>query len=75
MGLVILSPVYLVIAIAIKIDDPGPVFFTHKRVGKNNQYFKLHKFRSMKMATPHDVPTHMLENPEQYITKVGGFAR
>ena len=75
MGLVILSPVYLVIAIAIKIDDPGPVFFTQKRVGKNKQYFKLHKFRSMKMATPHDVPTHMLENPEQYITKVGGFAR
>ena len=75
MGLVILSPVYLIIAIAIKIDDPGPVFFTQKRVGKNKQYFKLHKFRSMKMATPHDVPTHMLENPEQYITKVGGFAR
>lgn len=75
MGLVILSPVYLIIAITIKIDDPGPVFFTQKRVGKNKQYFKLHKFRSMKMATPHDVPTHMLENPEQYITKVGGFAR
>ena len=75
MGLVILSPIYLIIAIAIKIDDPGPVFFTQKRVGKNKQYFKLHKFRSMKMATPHDVPTHMLENPEQYITKVGGFAR
>ncbi|MBP3819180.1 MAG: sugar transferase [Butyrivibrio sp.] len=75
MGLIILSPVYLIIAIAIKIDDPGPVFFTQKRVGKNKQYFKLHKFRSMKMATPHDVPTHMLENPEQYITKVGGFAR
>ena len=75
MGLVVLSPVYLIIAIAIKIDDPGPVFFTQKRVGKNKQYFKLHKFRSMKMATPHDVPTHMLENPEQYITKVGGFAR
>ncbi len=75
MGLVILSPVYLIMVIAIKIDDPGPVFFTQKRVGKNKQYFKLHKFRSMKMATPHDVPTHMLENPEQYITKVGGFAR
>ena len=75
MGLVILSPVYLIVASAIKIDDPGPVFFTQKRVGKNKQYFKLHKFRSMKMATPHDVPTHMLENPEQYITKVGGFAR
>jgi len=74
-GLVVLSPVYLVLIIAIVIDDPGPVLFTQKRVGKNKQYFKLHKFRSMKMSTPHDVPTHMLENPEQYITKVGKFIR
>lgn len=74
-GLVILSPVFAAIAIAIKIEDPGPVFFTQKRVGRNKQYFKLHKFRSMKVSTPHDVPTHMLENPEQYITKVGGFIR
>ena len=74
-GLVVLSPIFLVIALAIKIEDPGPVFFTQKRVGKNKRYFKLHKFRSMKMATPHDVPTHMLENPEQYITKVGKFLR
>lgn len=74
-GLVILSPVFAVIILAIKIDDPGPVLFTQKRVGKNKQYFKLHKFRSMKMSTPHDVPTHMLDNPEQYITKVGKFLR
>ncbi|SOY30168.1 Undecaprenyl phosphate N,N'-diacetylbacillosamine 1-phosphate transferase [Acetatifactor muris] len=74
-GLIVLSPVYLGIAIAIKIDDPGPVFFTQKRIGRNKQYFKLHKFRSMKMSTPHDIPTHMLDNPEQYITKVGRFAR
>lgn len=74
-GLVILSPVYLIIAVAIKIDDPGPVLFTQKRVGKDKEYFKLHKFRSMKMSTPHDAPTHMLENPEQYITKVGAFIR
>ena len=74
-GLVILSPVFLAIFIAIKIDDPGPVLFTQKRVGKNKQFFKLHKFRSMKMSTPHDKPTHMLENPEQYITKVGKFLR
>ena len=74
-GLVVLSPVYLVLIIEIVIDDPGPVLFTQKRVGKNKQYFKLHKFRSMKMSTPHDVPTHMLENPEQYITKVGKFIR
>lgn len=74
-GLVILSPLLAGIAIAIKIDDPGPVLFTQKRVGKNKQYFKLHKFRSMKMSTPHDTPTHMLENPEQYITRVGKFLR
>lgn len=75
LGLVVLSPVYLIVAIAIKIDDPGPVLFTQKRVGRNKQYFKLHKFRSMKMATPHDIPTHMLDNPEQYITKVGRVVR
>lgn len=74
-GLIILSPVFAAIAIAIKIEDPGPVFFTQKRLGKNKKYFKLHKFRSMKVSTPHDVPTHMLENPEQYITKVGAFIR
>ncbi|MGN1196329.1 MAG: sugar transferase [Acetatifactor sp.] len=74
-GLVVLSPVFLIIAVAIYIDDPGPIFFTQKRTGKNKQYFKLHKFRSMKMCTPHDKPTHMLENLEQYITKVGKFLR
>ena len=74
-GLVVLSPVFLAIFIAIKIDDPGPVLFTQKRVGKNKEFFKLHKFRSMKMSTPHDKPTHMLENPEQYITRVGKFLR
>ena len=75
LGLIILSPVYLIVTIAIKADDPGPVLFTQKRVGKNKKYFKLHKFRSMKMSTPHDVPTHMLDNPDQYITKVGRFMR
>lgn len=74
-GLVLLSPVFLAIFIAIKIDDPGPVLFTQKRVGQNKEFFKLHKFRSMKMCTPHDKPTHMLENPEQYITKAGKFLR
>lgn len=74
-GLIILSPVFLILVIAILVDDPGPIFFTQKRVGRNKQYFKLHKFRSMKMSTPHDVPTHMLENPEQYITRVGKFIR
>lgn len=74
-GLVILSPIFAFITVAIVIDDPGPVLFTQKRLGQNKQYFKLHKFRSMKMCTPHDTPTHMLENPEQYITKVGKFLR
>lgn len=75
LGLVIISPIYVVISIAIIIDDPGPVLFTQKRIGQNKKYFKLHKFRSMKMCTPHDRPTHMLENPEQYITRVGKFLR
>lgn len=74
-GLVVLSPVLLGLSAAIYIDDPGPILFTQKRIGKDKQYFKLHKFRSMKMSTPHDKPTHMLENPEQYITKVGKFIR
>lgn len=74
-GLVILSPVFLILSLWIIIDDPGPVLFTQKRLGKNKQYFKLHKFRSMKMSTPHDRPTHMLENPQQYITKAGKFIR
>lgn len=74
-GLLALSPLLLGISIAIVIDDPGPVLFTQKRLGQNKKYFKLHKFRSMKMCTPHDVPTHMLDNPDQYITKVGKFLR
>lgn len=74
-GLVVLSPVLFGIFIAIKMDDPGPVLFTQKRMGQNKKYFKLHKFRSMKMCTPHDVPTHMLDNPDQYITRVGKYLR
>lgn len=75
LGLVFLSWLYLLIIIVIKIDDPGPAFFTQKRVGQGKTIFKLHKFRSMKMCTPHDTPTHLLENPEQYITKIGKFMR
>lgn len=74
-GLIVLSPLFLGLIIAILIDDPGPVFFAQKRVGRNKKFFKLHKFRSMKMCTPHDVPTHMLDNPDHYITKVGKFIR
>ena len=71
---VALLPIFLIVAIAIVIDDPGPVIFKQKRVGKNKKLFWLHKFRSMKVKTP-DIPTHLLENPEQYITKVGKFLR
>lgn len=74
-GLIILLPIYALISLAIIMDDPGPVFFTQKRVGRNKTYFQLHKFRSMKMSTPHDTPTHLLANPEQYITRVGRFLR
>ena len=74
-GLLLLSPVFAVLSLWIVIDDPGPILFTQKRIGKDKQYFKLHKFRSMKMSTPHNVPTHMLDNPEQYITKAGKFIR
>ena len=74
-GLVVLSPVFLLIAIAIKLDDPGPVFFRQKRVGIHQTYFDILKFRTMKMDTPHDMPTHLLENPDQYITRVGRFLR
>ena len=78
-GIVVLALPMLIIAIAIKIDDPGPVLFKQRRVGqkKNGQltYFMIWKFRSMKMSTPHDTPTHLLENPDQYITRVGRFIR
>ena len=74
-GLVVLSPVFLVLAISIKLDDPGPVFFRQKRVGIHKTYFEILKFRTMKMDTPHDVPTHLLKDPEQYITRVGRFLR
>ena len=74
-GLVVLSPLYGIISLAIKIDDPGPVFFTQKRTGKDKHFFLLHKFRSMKMSAPHDVPTHQMADPEQYITRVGKVLR
>jgi len=74
-GLVVLSPVFLILSVWIVVDDPGPVLFKQKRIGKDKQYFALHKFRSMKMSTPHDKPTHMLENPDQYITRSGRFIR
>ncbi len=74
-ALIPLSVVYLILAIAIKIDDPGPVFFRQKRVGIHKTHFHIMKFRTMKMETPRDMPTHLLQNPEQYITRVGGVLR
>ena len=66
LGILVLAPVYLLLAIAIKIDDPGPVFFRQKRVGIHKTHFQILKFRTMKMETPRDVPTHLLENPWEY---------
>lgn len=74
-GLVALSPVFAATALAINLDDPGPVLFTQKRIGMDKQYFTLHKFRSMKMCTPPDVPTHMLDDPDQYLMRVGKLIR
>lgn len=74
MGLIILSPLMLVTMLLIKIDDPGPAIFKQKRIGKNKTTFELYKFRSMKLDTP-DVPTHLMEHPEQYLLKTGTFIR
>lgn len=75
MAIVILSPLLLFLCIAIKLDTPGPILFKQKRVGIHRSFFQIYKFRTMRSDTPKDVPTHMLENPEQYITKVGKFLR
>lgn len=75
LGLIILSPVFSVLIIAIKLDSPGPVLFKQKRVGIYKSYFNILKFRTMRIDTPSDMPTHLLENPDQWITKVGKFMR
>lgn len=74
-GLLILSPVYLIIGLAVYIDDPGPVLFRQKRIGKNKHFFILHKYRSMKQDSPGDIPTHQLREPEQYLTRTGKVLR
>ena len=79
-GIIVLIPVWIILAVAIKIDDPGPVLFKQKRIARDNKdgtvkYFYILKYRSMKTSTPKDMPTHLLKNPEQYITRVGGFLR
>lgn len=74
-GLILLSPVFLILIIAIKFDSKGPVLFKQKRVGIHKSHFNILKFRTMRIDTPKDTPTHLLENPDQWITKVGRFLR
>lgn len=75
LGIVLLSWLFLILIIAIKLNSPGPVFFTQKRVGIHKSHFMIHKFRTMRIDTPKDMPTHLLENPDMYITRVGKFLR
>lgn len=75
LGLIILSPLFLILIIAIKLDSRGPVLFKQKRIGIHKSHFYILKFRTMRIDTPKDTPTHLLENPEQWITKVGKFLR
>ena len=74
-GLLILSPIFVILMIAIKLDSSGPVIFKQKRVGIHKSHFHILKFRTMRIDTPKDTPTHLLENPDQWITKVGKFLR
>lgn len=74
-AIIILSPIFLVLAIWVKIDSPGPVFFKQKRIGKNRTFFQIYKFRTMRSDTPKDTPTHMLNDPASFITRSGHFLR
>jgi O-antigen biosynthesis protein WbqP len=74
-GLIVLSPVFLLILVLIKLDSKGPALFKQKRIGRNKKHFYILKFRTMRIDTPKDTPTHMLENPEKWITNVGKFLR
>ena len=74
-GMICLSWLFLILAVAIKLDSPGPVFFKQKRVGIGKKHFYILKFRTMRIDTPHDMPTHLLHDPDQYITRVGRFLR
>lgn len=75
LGLIILTPTFMILILAIKLDSKGPVLFKQKRVGIHKGHFYILKFRTMSIDTPKDTPTHLLENPEQWITKVGKFLR
>ena len=74
-GIVVLSPLFLLVALWIKLDSPGPVLFRQKRVGKDKVLFEIYKFRTMRTDTPHDVPTHQLSQSQSYITRSGRFLR
>lgn len=74
-AIIILSPIFLVLALWIKMDSPGPVFFKQKRIGKNRTFFQIYKFRTMRSDTPKDTPTHMLNDPASFITRSGHFLR
>lgn len=74
-GLIILSPLFLLLILAVRLDSRGPVFFRQKRVGIHKSYFNILKFRTMRIDTPKDMPTHLLKDPDQYITRVGRFLR
>lgn len=74
-GIMYIITGFLILVAAIKLDSKGPVLFRQKRVGINKTYFNILKFRTMKIDTPKDMPTHLLKDPQQYITKVGGFLR
>lgn len=75
LAIIILSPIFVIVALAIKSDSKGPILFKQKRVGKNKAHFEIYKFRTMYTDTPSDMPTHLLKNPTAMITKVGGFLR
>lgn len=74
-GIIVLSPIFLILCLAIKIDSKGPIIFKQKRVGKNKTHFYIYKFRTMKVDTPKETPTHLLSNPDFFITRVGKFLR
>lgn len=74
-GIVCLSWLYLILIVAIRLDSPGPILFRQKRVGKKKRHFQILKFRTMRTDTPHDMPTHLLQDPDQFITRTGRFLR
>jgi len=75
LAIIVFSPLYIILAILVKVTSKGPIFFKQERIGKNKKHFNILKFRTMRIDTPKDIPTHLLENPEQYITGVGKFLR